>query len=91
MFYNYHQNNSGGFFKGPAIVIVEADSHEEADEIAQENGVYFDGVSKGIDCECCGSRWSRSWWDPTNTPEYYGEDVESSDDCLIVWKNKQNP
>lgn len=91
MFYTYHQNNSGGFFKGPSIVIVEADSHEEADEIAQENGVYFDGVDKGIDCECCGDRWYRSWVKPTNTPQSFGEDVEPSDDRLIVRKNKTNP
>ena len=26
--------------------------------------VYFDGVEKGVDCECCGDRWIRfSEWD----------------------------
>ena len=26
--------------------------------------VYFDGVEKGVDCSCCGDRWSRlDEWD----------------------------
>lgn len=60
MFYHYSQNNSGGSFhfdKAAGItvhVVVEADSAQEADTIAEHIGLYFDGSN---DCECCGARW----------------------------------
>ena len=57
MFYTYSQNNSGGSFIGPHHVIVEADSARQANSIAQDHDVYFDGVEFGDDCECCGDRW----------------------------------
>jgi hypothetical protein len=79
MFYTFSQNNSGGFFKPPAIhVIVEADSAKEANEIAEENGLYFDGVRDGVDCSCCGDRWSDMWGDEKGDeiPMIYGEPVE---------------
>jgi hypothetical protein len=57
MFYTYSQNNSGGSFIGPYFVIVEADSARQANSIAQDHGVYYDGVEFGDDCECCGDRW----------------------------------
>lgn len=64
-FYHYDQNNSGGAFIEPALnVFVEASSSEEADAIAEANGLYFDGVVDDIDCDCCGDRWSRAWRDP---------------------------
>ena len=58
-FYEFYQNNSGGYFDTsmPLCLWVEASSAEEACAIAEEHGVYFDGVDKGIDCECCGDRW----------------------------------
>ena len=101
MFYSYHQNNSGGTFYGPAIwVIVEADTANEADAIAEENGVYFNGCSTGEDCSCCGDRWSRQWGDDEGTeePEIYGKSPEDSDfygkgkgrsdaDYIIIRKN----
>jgi|688.fasta_scaffold224453_3 hypothetical protein len=60
-FYHYDQNNSGGVFMEPALnVFIEASSHEEADTIAEANGLYFDGVDENMDCPCCGDRWSRS-------------------------------
>lgn len=59
-FYHFHQNNSGGFYAYPACeVFVEADTAEEANAIALENALYFNGVSKDIDCDCCGDRWYR--------------------------------
>jgi len=63
-YYRYRQNNSGGAFEGPAIdVFVEADTPEEADEIAQTKGIYFDPEYR-IDCDCCGNRWSNAMeWD----------------------------
>jgi hypothetical protein len=58
-FYKFSQNNSGGVFLGPAIhVFVEADSPEEANDIAGWHGIYFDDDGE-IDCDCCGSRWFR--------------------------------
>jgi hypothetical protein len=86
MFFTYRQNNSGGRFIGEINIIIEADSAKEADEIAQENGVYFDGVDDGHDCECCGDRWYRAWEDGTENPEIYGEAVGESHNCKIVRK-----
>lgn len=60
-FFTYTQNNSGGFFKGDyKYVIVEAYDHDHADTLAEGFGLYFDGVSRGLDCECCGDRWGRA-------------------------------
>lgn len=62
MFYRLHQNNSGGYHVTDsnlcANLIIEANSEEEALSKAEELGCYLDGVSKGIDCPCCGDRWS---------------------------------
>lgn len=63
-FYEFSQNNSGGSFHVDGRlchrVFIEANSQDEADEIAESIGIYFDGVEKGIDCSCCGDRWNRS-------------------------------
>lgn len=57
--YQFHQNNSGGRFQPPAIKVwIQADNADQANIIATENGIYFDGVYNGIDCSCCGDRWS---------------------------------
>lgn len=64
MFYTYEQNNSGGYFdydeeKGISVyVIVEADNAKDANQRAENIGLYFYG---GADCQCCGSRWSDAW------------------------------
>lgn len=63
-FYDYHQNNSGGSFdvddKVCHQVVVEAKSADEANEIAMDLGIYFDGCSEGMDCNCCGDRWDEA-------------------------------
>ena len=57
-FYHYHQNNSGGVLLEPACeVFIEAATAEEANAIARNNGLYFDGCAKDMDCDCCGDRW----------------------------------
>lgn len=60
-FYLYSQNNSGGSFitneNVAHRVFIEAKSGFDANEKAEFIGIYFDGVSDGIDCECCGDRW----------------------------------
>lgn len=69
--YQFDQNNSAGVWKGPArIVLVEALSPEDALSVAEDFGVYLDGVSSGEDCKCCGDRWYRRW---------FGESVKLED------------
>lgn len=74
MFYLFVQNNSGDYFHNDAEggigvnVAFEANSEEEAIERAK-NVIYFDGVSEGIDCECCGDRWSAYTWEEAETVE----------------------
>ena len=63
-FYLFSQNNSGGDWdlSHPNLGIytyIEANSEEEAISRAEEVGMYFDGVAKGVDCDCCGDRWKR--------------------------------
>lgn len=68
-FYDYQQNNPNGEFIHDddlsgvcALMIIEADSDNDADQIAQEHGVYFNGVKSGQDCQCCGDRWQSACW-----------------------------
>ena len=60
-FYSFNQNNSGGLFVTNEdvceMVYIEAHSAKEANAIAEDIGIYFDGCSDGIDCNCCGDRW----------------------------------
>lgn len=73
-YYTYKQNNSGGYFKGPAYVIIKAGEFNNIDEIASELlnvDIYFGGF---VDCPCCGDRWSKfneSWEEITDTPQIY--------------------
>jgi hypothetical protein len=74
MYYTFSQNNSGGSWIGPQYVIVKADSASEANEIAENYGIYFDGVKQEIDCECCGDRWCQVWEDEgTEEPTIFGD------------------
>lgn len=57
-YFEFNQNNSGGSFGPPAInVIIEATDAEQANEIAENEGIYFDGCANDRDCPCCGDRW----------------------------------
>lgn len=60
-YFLYNQNNSGGLFaidgNVAEYVIIEAVDEICANEIAFTKGIYFDGVDKQMDCECCGDRW----------------------------------
>ena len=82
MFYRFDQNNSGGKFQNDDMVtlhvIVEADSVKQANTRAEEIGLYFDGVDRGLDCACCGDRWSRQWPDDDGfeRPTLYGYDPQ---------------
>ncbi|MGF9741960.1 DUF7296 family protein [Bacillus pumilus] len=70
-FYEYSQNNSGGHFevneKLCRRLFIEADSYSESESIAEDLGVYFNGVDEGVDCGCCGDRW------------YSGDEVDLSE------------
>ena len=89
-FYHYDQNNSGGVFKEPALnVFIEASSHEEADAVAEANGLYFDGVDEGRDCPCCGDRWSRSFRKPLENLDVVDTLLKKNHNWDIVWA-KQN-
>lgn len=80
-FFEFHQNNSGGSFDiddarglGPNVWI-EALNTDDANARAERIGIYFNGCEDGMDCECCGDRWSAAWRDegepaPKVNPEY---------------------
>ena len=57
-FYEFNQNNSGGSFtvndKLCHRVVIEAKDTIEANEIAQNLGIYFNGVEEGFDCSWVG-------------------------------------
>lgn len=60
MYHIYNQNNPGGHvIRTDQIgdVVVVKCPYDRAD--LEKIGIYFDGASKGKDCECCGDRWSR--------------------------------
>ncbi len=81
MFYQFRQNNSGGDFiendKVAHFVIIEANDHNHANEIAESIGIYFDGCEKEIDCECCGDRWIEvEEYEGDDSPILYGEPIE---------------
>ena len=96
--FEFSQNNSGGVFIGHEYVSVQANDANEANEIAQEHGVYFDGCATGQDCSCCGDRWHAQWSDcdeGTDVPSLYGKEIDpdnivydgyqSSDgDCVLI-------
>jgi len=56
-----------------AIVFIQAPNAAIADLKAKTIGIYFDGVSTGIDCPCCGDRWARAEFSAA-TPEVFGFD-----------------
>lgn len=92
-YYHYRQNNSGGFFTGPAInVYIEADTSEEADAIGVKNGLYFDGEG---DCECCGDRWygSTELIDPDTRSDDWDQKMSRTADVpavLVIRKESVN-
>lgn len=77
MFYHYSQNNSGGSFdfnKQKGItnhVVIEADNANEADSIAENIGLYFNGCDEGMDCACCGDRWYNAYGEGDDVPKVY--------------------
>jgi len=72
--YEFTQNNSGGSFevddKLCHRIFIEDENYENAKERALDMGVYFDGCDAGIDCPCCGDRWS-DWENKVEFPIKY--------------------
>lgn len=84
-FYSFNQNNSGGSFSVSEkdgiseYVIIEATSAENANNIAEGIGIYFNGCNEGMDCSCCGDRWySVDERDGEDVPSIYGTPIELS-------------
>ncbi len=74
-YFKFRQNNSFGVYRGTPLVFVQADNAADANRIAQDHGVYFNGVADGLDCDCCGDRWFRvSDDDAQDQPSSYGYD-----------------
>ena len=97
-FYHFDQNNSGGdFVVNDDVchhVFIEAHSVEEANLLADNFGIYFDGCNTGEDCSCCGDRWHPvSNYDGKTKPKIYGVDVRKAfegmfnTDCIIHYLN----
>lgn len=63
MFICFRQNNSGGSYdiddNLSPLVVVEGNDYDHCVERAEAIGIYFNGVNRGLDCECCGNRWYR--------------------------------
>ena len=83
-FYHFRQNNSGGSFNRDEQVdenvIIEANSADEANDVAEHIGIYFNGCADGRDCPCCGDRWSPvSEYDATDVPSIYNNPVPQDD------------
>lgn len=92
-FYTFYQNNSGGSFDinfNDGIgkyVIVEAINSDNANDIAEKIGIYFDGCITGNDCDCCGDRWYRvSDNDANLNPMIYNDGV-----YFYIEKKKDRP
>ena len=81
-FYEFIQNNSGGSFVNSEkdgiceYVIIEALNANDANNRAEDIGLYFDGCDNDIDCPCCGDRWYKvDESDGDDKPYIYGEPV----------------
>ena len=88
-FYHFRQNNSGGRFAVnndvDVHVLIEANSAEEANSIAESKGIYFHGVEDGMDCDCCGDRWSAvDESDGELFPHHYGRQIQDDEKGTVI-------
>lgn len=100
MFYSYRQSNSGGIFDinhengVEQFVIVEAPSADVANDIAENIGLYFDGVYRERDCPCCGDRWERCqdgrWSDARDEPMLYSDAVLDGENGSSEYSSEHN-
>lgn len=89
-FFEFQQNNSGGSFVedakrgiGPRVW-VEAMNAKDANARAEDIGIYFNGCQSGMDCACCGDRWSSLWRDESGKPDVSSEYAFSGTDTVYV-------
>jgi hypothetical protein len=89
-FYSFNQNNSGGSFSNSdkegisEYVIIEALNAENANNKAEELGIYFNGCDDGRDCDCCGDRWYRvDESDADKVASIYGEPIEKANKSMF--------
>ncbi len=86
--FTFYQNNSGGKFRVDndvdTVVIIQANNGDEANELAELIGIYFNGVDQEMDCPCCGDRWSTisSSDKGDDIPTHYGEPVSYCNDSM---------
>ena len=92
--YDFNQNNSGGYFdvndKVCHRLFIEAKSFDDAVKKAEELGCYWDGVNKGVGCPCCGDRWHKWSDDPINIEEGYSVCSYGGicKDTITMWNEK---
>lgn len=105
MFYQFHQNNSGGGFEFDdkdgitTTVIIEADSANEANAKLESIGGYFEGTFNDVDCPTCGDRWYPVVdSDGADVPNHYGRALDLSMEQrdfhgygITKWQGPDNP
>jgi hypothetical protein len=80
--YGYYQSHTGAkFIVDDAVdkyVLIQARGVTEANQFAEEIGIYFDGVKIGWDCSCCGDRWHRHYDTDagSDVPYIFGEPIK---------------
>lgn len=93
-FFEFTQNNSGGTYSFSdnaysRFVVIEAPSATTANALALGLGLYWDGVDKGYDCACCGSRWSQAWSDDGDEkPSHYGDPIHEME--AYSWRGRDD-
>ena len=96
LFYTFTQNNSGGYFDFNEVdgitrfVIIEAQNSDNANSLATDKSIYFNGCNRDMDCACCGDRWSMAGEsEGTNKPKVYGEDA-TKEMVGMTWMKKDH-
>lgn len=83
-YFHFSQNNPGGSFDIDDTiahhVIIQAHYAEEANNIARDIGIYFNGCETGADCSCCGDRWYEAYGQGTETPLIYDSNPATHED-----------
>lgn len=85
-YFHFSQNNPGGSFDINDMVahhvFIQARSAHEANRLALDVGIYFEGCSTGADCSCCGDRWYKVDGEGDETPLIYGIDPATYQDMF---------
>lgn len=84
-FYDFNQNNSGGYFiyneefGVGEVMIIEAENYEMANAKLNMIGDEVDGFHSY--CSCCGERWSEKYdeSDAEDFPHIYSNNLEKSE------------